>query len=127
MNFVEEMINKIVIEVVGSSKLVIEGKEVDFKSPWNRVSMIDELKKETDINVLEISKEELAKEVKKRGAKLSGGESKGKLIDESKHLILKAAHPSPLSAYNGFFGCKHFSATNQYLNQVKKDPIDWSI
>ena len=49
------------------------------------------------------------------------------LIDATKHKILKAAHPSPLSAYNGFFGCKHFSATNQYLNQVKKDPIDWSI
>ena len=49
------------------------------------------------------------------------------LIDATKHKILKAAHPSPLSAYNGFFGCKHFSTTNQYLTQVKKDPIDWSI
>jgi uracil-DNA glycosylase len=49
------------------------------------------------------------------------------LIDATKHKILKAAHPSPLSAYNGFFGCKHFSMTNQYLTQVKKDPIDWSI
>jgi uracil-DNA glycosylase len=49
------------------------------------------------------------------------------LIDATKHKILKAAHPSPLSSYNGFFGCKHFSATNQYLTQVKKDPIDWSI
>lgn len=49
------------------------------------------------------------------------------LIDATKHKILKAAHPSPLSAYNGFFGCKHFSMTNQYLIQVKKDPIDWTI
>lgn len=49
------------------------------------------------------------------------------LIDATKHKILKAAHPSPLSAYNGFFGCKHFSATNQYLTQVKKDPINWTI
>jgi uracil-DNA glycosylase len=49
------------------------------------------------------------------------------LIDATKHKILKAAHPSPLSAYNGFFGCKHFSMTNQYLTQVKKDPINWSI
>jgi len=48
------------------------------------------------------------------------------LIDATKHKILKAAHPSPLSAYNGFFGCMHFSATNQFLIQVKKDPIDWS-
>ncbi len=49
------------------------------------------------------------------------------LIDATKHKILKAAHPSPLSAYNGFFGCKHFSTANQYLIQVKKDPINWTI
>lgn len=49
------------------------------------------------------------------------------LIDESKHLILQAAHPSPLSAYNGFMGCKHFSFTNQYLVQKGIDPIDWSL
>jgi uracil-DNA glycosylase len=49
------------------------------------------------------------------------------LIDATKHKILKSAHPSPLSAYNGFFGCKHFSATNLFLTSVKKDPIDWSI
>ena len=49
------------------------------------------------------------------------------LIDETKHKVLKAAHPSPLSAYNGFFGCKHFSQTNEYLIQQGIDPIDWSI
>jgi uracil-DNA glycosylase len=49
------------------------------------------------------------------------------LIDESKHLILKAAHPSPLSAHNGFMGCKHFSKTNQYLADNGIDPIDWNI
>ena len=49
------------------------------------------------------------------------------LIDSSKHLILTAAHPSPLSAYNGFFGCKHFSKTNQYLKDHGIDPIDWSL
>lgn len=49
------------------------------------------------------------------------------LIDESKHLILKAAHPSPLSAYAGFFGCKHFSKANQYLVSKGIDPIDWTI
>lgn len=49
------------------------------------------------------------------------------LIDATKHKILKAAHPSPLSAHNGFFGCKHFSKTNEYLLQIKKDPIDWCI
>lgn len=49
------------------------------------------------------------------------------LIDENKHLILKAAHPSPLSAHNGFSGCKHFSKTNQYLAANGIDPIDWNI
>ena len=47
------------------------------------------------------------------------------LIDATKHKILKAAHPSPLSASRGFFGCKHFSLTNEYLIQQKKYPIDW--
>jgi uracil-DNA glycosylase len=49
------------------------------------------------------------------------------LIDSSKHLILKAAHPSPFSAYQGFMGCKHFSKTNEYFQQHKIAPIDWSI
>lgn len=47
------------------------------------------------------------------------------LIDNSKHKILKAAHPSPLSAHNGFFGTKHFSSANQYLTLHHKNPIDW--
>ncbi|MDP2593213.1 MAG: uracil-DNA glycosylase [bacterium] len=47
------------------------------------------------------------------------------LIDESKHLILKAAHPSPFSAYNGFFGCKHFSKANDYLKKRGENPIKW--
>lgn len=47
------------------------------------------------------------------------------LIDASKHHILKAAHPSPLSAYNGFFGCKHFSKTNILLTQQSKKNILW--
>ena len=49
------------------------------------------------------------------------------LIDETKHLVLKAAHPSPLSAFNGFFGCKHFSKTNSYLLKEGHQPIDWSL
>jgi len=47
------------------------------------------------------------------------------LIDKSKHLILKAAHPSPLSAYNGFLGCKHFSKINEFLIQKNQAPIVW--
>jgi uracil-DNA glycosylase len=49
------------------------------------------------------------------------------LIDETKHHVLKAAHPSPLSASNGFFGCKHFSKTNNYLTKQGVDPIDWTL
>ena len=49
------------------------------------------------------------------------------LIDEKKHLILKAAHPSPLSAHNGFFGCQHFSKANAWLMKHGIDPIDWAL
>ncbi|WP_290796584.1 uracil-DNA glycosylase [Flavihumibacter sp. UBA7668] len=49
------------------------------------------------------------------------------LIDETKHLVLKAAHPSPFSADKGFFGCRHFSKTNEYLVKNGIDPIDWSL
>lgn len=49
------------------------------------------------------------------------------LISQNKHHILKSAHPSPLSAHNGFFGCKHFSKTNELLVRQKKAPIDWSL
>lgn len=45
---------------------------------------------------------------------------------EKQHLILKAPHPSPLSAYRGFFGCKHFSKCNEFLAKNNKEPIDWS-
>ncbi|MEI8280432.1 MAG: uracil-DNA glycosylase [Bacteroidota bacterium] len=54
-------------------------------------------------------------------------QSKEVLIDKTKHLILASAHPSPLSAYNGFFGCKHFSKTNTWLQQHSIQPIDWTL
>ena len=54
-------------------------------------------------------------------------QAKESLIDGSRHLVLKSAHPSPLSAYNGFFGCKHFSRTNQYLEEQGVTVIDWSL
>lgn len=53
--------------------------------------------------------------------------AKAKLIDSSKHLILEAAHPSPFSAYNGFFGCRHFSKTNEWLIQHNLQAINWQI
>lgn len=52
--------------------------------------------------------------------------SKRDLIDKEKHLVLECAHPSPLSAYNGFFGCGHFKKANEYLIKMGKQPIDWS-
>ncbi|MDX2464515.1 MAG: uracil-DNA glycosylase [Porticoccus sp.] len=57
----------------------------------------------------------------------SYAQKKGAFIDTSKHLVLKAPHPSPLSAYRGFFGCKHFSQVNQYLKQRDLVPIDWQL
>lgn len=55
----------------------------------------------------------------------SYAQKKGAVIDTSKHLALKAVHPSPLSAYRGFFGCKHFSMANQYLQEKGLKPIEW--
>ena len=49
------------------------------------------------------------------------------LIDETRHFVLKAAHPSPFSAHTGFFGCKHFSKTNEFLVKQGFSPIDWKI
>ncbi|MBA4197354.1 MAG: uracil-DNA glycosylase [Chitinophaga sp.] len=49
------------------------------------------------------------------------------LIDETKHYVLKAAHPSPFSAEKGFFGCKHFSRTNELLIKQGLEPIDWKL
>ena len=52
---------------------------------------------------------------------------KKSLITNNRHLILECAHPSPLSAYNGFFGCKHFSKTNEFLKANNREIIDWQI
>ncbi len=57
----------------------------------------------------------------------SFAQSKAILIDEKKHLVLKAAHPSPFSSYRWFFGCKHFSKANDYLQSKGKEIVDWSL
>ncbi|ERF78963.1 uracil-DNA glycosylase [Gallibacterium anatis 12656/12] len=57
----------------------------------------------------------------------SHAQKKGQFIDRQKHCVLTAPHPSPLSAHRGFFGCHHFSSTNQYLIQQGKTPINWSL
>lgn len=60
---------------------------------------------------------------------LWGGNARRKklLITNPNHTVLEAAHPSPLSAYNGFFGCKHFSKTNEILKEAGQPPIDWTL
>ncbi len=54
-------------------------------------------------------------------------QKKGQLIDATKHCVLKAPHPSPLSAYRGFFGCHHFSKANQWFQKRGEPPIDWQL
>jgi uracil-DNA glycosylase len=57
----------------------------------------------------------------------SHAQKKGSVIDKHKHHVLSGPHPSPLSAYRGFFGCKHFSQTNELLIQQSKSPINWQV
>ena len=57
----------------------------------------------------------------------SHAQKKGMHIDTSKHHVLSAPHPSPLSAHRGFLGCKHFSQTNQLLSSQNKSPINWQV
>ncbi|KDO57804.1 hypothetical protein CISIN_1g038649mg [Citrus sinensis] len=57
----------------------------------------------------------------------NSAQEKSRLINVTKHHILKAAHPSGLSANRGFFGCRHFSRTNQILEQMGMTPIDWQL
>ena len=57
----------------------------------------------------------------------SYAQAKGKVIDPRRHRVLKAPHPSPLSAHRGFIGCGHFSAANDYLARQGQTPIDWSL
>jgi uracil-DNA glycosylase len=57
----------------------------------------------------------------------SYAQKKGAMIDARKHKVLRAPHPSPLSAHRGFLGCGHFSATNEYLRSTGQAPIDWSL
>jgi len=57
----------------------------------------------------------------------SYAQKKGGFIDTGRHLVLKAPHPSPLSAHRGFLGCRHFSAANHYLEQCSGEAVNWSI
>jgi uracil-DNA glycosylase len=57
----------------------------------------------------------------------SYAQRKAGFVDTSRHLVLKAPHPSPLSAHNGFFGCRHFSKANAFLESKGLRPIDWAL
>lgn len=57
----------------------------------------------------------------------SYAQRKGSVIDASKHCVLKAPHPSPLSAHRGFLGCRHFSQANDYLQAHGRQPVDWQL
>ncbi len=57
----------------------------------------------------------------------SYAQRKGAIIDRQRHCVLTAAHPSPLSAHRGFFGCGHFRAANEYLKSKGREPIDWRL
>jgi uracil-DNA glycosylase len=83
-------------------------------------------------NGWEVFTDEVIKQISKQKAEVvfllwgSHAIKKQSLIDASKHCILTAPHPSPLSSYRGFFGCKHFSKANQYLHAKNLTAIDWS-
>jgi uracil-DNA glycosylase len=57
----------------------------------------------------------------------SYAQKKAAFVDSSKHLVLEAAHPSPLSAHGGFFGCRHFSKANMFLKSRGLEPVDWAL
>lgn len=57
----------------------------------------------------------------------SYAQAKGRLIDGHRHHVLRAPHPSPLSAHRGFLGCGHFSAANRFLEEHGREPVDWSL
>ncbi len=78
----------------------------------------------TDAIIVELNKKETPMVFILWGA---NARSKKSLITNKKHLILESVHPSPLSAYNGFFGSKPFSKTNKFLIENNETPIDWSI
>jgi lysyl-tRNA synthetase class 2 len=81
MKFVEELISNLCLNIFGTTKFDFEGNSIDFKPPWNRVSMVDSIKEKTGIDVLSISDEELKSTAKKYGIEVHN-ESRGKIIDE---------------------------------------------
>ncbi|MFH0733903.1 MAG: lysine--tRNA ligase [bacterium] len=82
MTLVENMVENVCMKIKNSTKFTVDTQEIDFKGPWKRVSMVDELKNRTGLDILTCSKEDLITIIKNYDIKLTGKESKGKLIDE---------------------------------------------
>ena len=82
MNYVEKMLNKICMDVFGTTEFTYEGNQINFKSPWKRLSMIDAIKEETSVDVITASVDELKEACKKYGIDLKKVEGRTKLIDE---------------------------------------------
>lgn len=95
MDFVEEMFRTIAMKVFNRTKFDIEGQEIDFGPKWQRVSMTDELKRITGIDVLSDSVDVIKEALKSRGVELKGGESRGKLIDELFEVSLQPSLVQP--------------------------------
>lgn len=89
MKFVEEMINKICQNVFGTDEFEVEGHKISFKAPWKRVSMVDEIKNQTGIDILSASEDQLKEEIKKKGGEIIGNENRGTLIDELFELTVQ--------------------------------------
>jgi len=89
MNFVEEMVGFIVKEVFGTYEFEIEGNMINFKGPWQRISMIEELNRLAETDILKLSDKELIDVVKKFGVEYDGKKSRGKLIDEFFELTVQ--------------------------------------
>ena len=82
MEFVEQMIENVAIQVYGKTEFEINGTQINFKGPWIRLSMVESIKEKTGLDILVATKEELKYGLKKYGVELEDGASKGKLIDE---------------------------------------------
>ena len=95
MDYVEELFRHIAVKVFGTTKFNIEGHEVDFGPKWQRISMCDELKRMTGIDVLTDSVDVIKEALKSRGVELKGGESRGKLIDELFEVSIQSSLIQP--------------------------------
>ena len=106
-------------------RLILSKKRAQYERAWGTIEKVKESDGVVTGKVIEV--------VNARPGNLvfllwgSHAQSKQKLIDTTRHLVLKSAHPSPLSAYRGFLGNGHFSRTNQYLKQCGLTPIDWRL